>query len=152
MIKIRERKYLFFSSLILVLISIVLQLNFDDVFSFRPDFVLVVLLTSAFFLSFLELVFVILLSTLAINWQPTLSYEILILIFWPIAVYFLNRFFPGKAWFNSVITTILGIFILYAPVVFRNFFDSFSLIALDVLVCLVFGFVIFNLFEKLKDN
>ncbi|MEK9173575.1 MAG: hypothetical protein AAB594_03335 [Patescibacteria group bacterium] len=152
MTRVNEGSHFFFLSLILVLISIVIQLNFDDVFSFRPDFVLAALIASAFFLGFLELIFVALLSAIIINWQPILSYEILILALWPILVYFLNRFFPGKAWFNSLIMTALGILILYASVILRNFFDSFSLIALDVSVCLVFGFVIFNLFEKLKTN
>ncbi len=152
MTRLRDGSSLFFLSLILVLTAIVLQLNFDDIFSFRPDFVLAALIVSAFFLGFPQLVFVVLLSTLAINWQPILSYEILILVLWPILVYFLNRFFPGKAWFNSLIMTALGIFILYASVIFGNFFDSFSLIALDVSVCLVFSFIIFNLFEKLKTN
>ncbi|TSC82208.1 MAG: hypothetical protein G01um101420_512 [Parcubacteria group bacterium Gr01-1014_20] len=152
MTRVHEGGRLFFLSLILVLISTVLQLNFDDVFNFRPDFVLVALIVSAFFLGFFELIFVVLLSALIINWQPILSYEILILVLWPILVYFLNRFFPGKAWFNSLIMIALGIFILYASVIFRNFLDSSRLIALDVSVCLVFGFLIFNLFEKLKTK
>jgi hypothetical protein len=118
-----------------------------EVFGVWVNIVLALLVTAAFFLNFLELLFLILLAVFVFNWQPAPSPEMAIYAILPILVYWLHRFLPVKPWLGNLSAIFLSIFILYV-VVGADFLIAAPIVFLaDAFGSMVFGAIFFRICE-----
>ena len=142
----------FFLVLLVVLLAIVLQLKLKSGTSPTTDFVLAALLAVSPLLNLKALLFFILGSAWVLNWEPLIGWELFVFVLIPLAVWFGSRFVPWQGWLVNIIGVASGIFLFYL-------LTDYSLISTDIRILLhdigwsvLFGSVIFHLFQKLYPS
>ena len=70
---------------------------------------LVTVIMLAFFLEFAELFLVCAFSLLLLNWKPMLTPEMVIVALFPLIVWAVRRFLPGRAWIGNMLCSSVGI-------------------------------------------
>jgi len=144
----------FLTSLFIVILAFLLQVKLGVLLDLQPSLVLASLITISFFVGFLELAFLVLLSILILNWQPAISLEISIYLILPLALFFFRKvIFPLESWVSNFLYILVGLLIFYLASNFSLIIEDFRLlfgdfvILKDLIVSMLFGFFIFQLFN-----
>ncbi|MBM3257397.1 MAG: hypothetical protein FJY98_03705 [Candidatus Liptonbacteria bacterium] len=98
---------------IIFLFALLIQLKFGRVGFGLENFLLLSLVALATVLRTRELLFFILLSIWFLNWQPSISGELVALVAIPFGVHVLKDIFPGSAFFGCVLAAGLGVGLWY---------------------------------------
>jgi hypothetical protein len=108
------------------------------------NFILAVLVAFAFCFDFWELIIFILAAVFVINWQPALSWEIVLFALLPLAAYTARYLWrTWSAWIANLGATALAIIILYAAISPQMITGDWHGLALDLFGSLVFGQITF---------
>ena len=110
-------------------------------------------MSSPFFLHFSELGFLVIFSALVLNWRPSLSPEILVLIGLPIIISIFRKFLPAQAWLNLALALVLGFLVFYSAAGFPVMVKNFNLFFIDLTISTVFAastFLILKSFHASK--
>jgi hypothetical protein len=132
----------FLAGLVMLLISLALQTWFASAGIFL-NFSFVALISLAFVFEFWELLLLVLLAVFIVNWQPSVSVEILVFALYPIAVYFFRKTLMIQHWVTAPAMIVIGFLVLYLSVAPGRFFADLPSFLLNVAVGLVFGAMIF---------
>jgi hypothetical protein len=97
----------FLISALLLLASLALQF-FAASLGYSFDLALAALIAFAFILDFAELLPLVALAVLIINWQPAVSGAILVYALFPLAFYGLRKVFPWEPWVAIPVVAVLG--------------------------------------------
>jgi len=131
-------KLKFTAGVIILLIAFILQFSLATAGRYF-DLSFAALITLAFVLELWELIVLILVTVLVLNWQPAVSVELGILALFPIAVYFLRRFSELQLWIKNLTAILLGFILLYAAVAPRMLYSGAFLA--DLVIAMLFGTV-----------
>jgi hypothetical protein len=134
----------FFAVFLAFLLAILLQVRFGYTPNAPFNFVLVALFVSAFFLDISQLLFLVSVGVLILNWQPALSFEIVLFAFLPFAVFTVKRFLPWRAWLSNLVTVLCGLLVFYASIHARLIFENLGAFLGAIFVSLFFGVVLFQ--------
>lgn len=116
------------------------------------DFVLVLLITSAFFLSLLEIFFVSALVVLISTWQPGVSWEMLLLFALPLLTYGARKVFSWESWISNIIFSLSGILIFYSITSSGTMGTNWLLFANNLLGSAIFAVISFFLLEYIYGS
>ena len=152
MIRRESKKQIFVVALLLFIFSITLQFKLHGFLNFHPDLALTTLVVLAFFLDFLPTLFFTLLGVFILNWQPTISLELVVFVIIPLTVYWISKFLPGRLWFSVLIFSAIAVPTFYAIINFGAFYTAPLLLLGDVLVCLIFASLDFYLLEAFSKK
>lgn len=131
----------FLAAFLLLFSAVVVQLKAAGGAGFRPALVLAVLIAFALFLDTLELLFLSLLAALFLNWQPALSFELLVLVLFPLLVGLGRRLLPAIWWLNLIIVSFGGFLALYLLSDFSFLFDHGTVFLLDLALGMTVGLI-----------
>lgn len=137
----------FLKSLFLVVLAFWLQFSIGEFWGVWINFVLATLIALAFFVNFEELLLFTLLGVLFLNWQPALSWELVIAGLFPISVFSLRRIFLWEIWLSVLIANVLGLTILYLVTDWGFIMRSPLIFLADLVASLVFASLVAKLSE-----
>lgn len=129
-----------------------LQIIMQSRFGWSFDFALGFLITATFFLGFLELVFLLLISVVILSWQPGISVDLLLLFFLPLIFYGARYIFSWESWVANIVFNISGIIIFYASMGLKAFSDNWIFLVNDILGTVIFASLIFFVLEYAYRN
>lgn len=135
----------FLTAVIVLVLAVVLQLFLGEVLGVWTNIVLASLVTAAFLLNFLELLFLILFAIFVLNWQPAPSLEMALYAALPILTLLLRKFFPFKSWLGNLIAISSALLIFYLAVSPRFLITSPIVFLLDLASGLVLGSIFFKI-------
>ena len=138
-------RFKFLTAVIALILAIVLQLFLGEVLGVWTNIVLASLVTAAFFLNFLELLFLILLAVFVLNWQPAPSLEMALYAALPISTLLMHKFFPFKSWLGNLVAIFLALLIFYLAVGPRFLITSPVVFLWDLAIGLVLGSIFFKI-------
>lgn len=104
------------------------QIFLQDGLGWSFDLALVLLITSSFFLGFLELSFITLFSAAILMWEPGISLDMLFFILLPFAAYGARHIFSWESWIANIIYCILAICIFYFSMGLNIVFSNWILL------------------------
>jgi len=130
-----------FLGIVILLLALLLQL-WIPVAGIRGDFILATLIAFAFIYSFWELVFFVILSFFAINWQPMPSFELVVFSLMPFAAHALRVWLTWERWIGIAISVIAGIFVFYAIVTPAAAVRNWESLLVDALICTAFAEIV----------
>jgi hypothetical protein len=133
----------FFVALLIILLAVLLELRSGWALNFSANFALATLIVLIFFMSFPELVALIVIAAWLINWQPMIGLEIGVFMFVPILFFAIRRFPPWQIWFSNIIFIVLGISLFYFIVDYSFFAGQWAMFLKDVAISLGWGAAIF---------
>jgi hypothetical protein len=93
----------FVSFFLIVILSLLLQIQFRASLHWSPEFVLASLIVIAFFASLPELLFLTVLSAWLLNWQPGLAPELALFLLMPVIAHLFRRLLPWEPWVTLVL-------------------------------------------------
>lgn len=128
----------------LVVIGIIFQLFAGDARGVWFNFALAALISLSFFLDFFEILFLTLLTLLALNWQPGISFEFIIFGALPIGSFLLRKFLPFEPWAGSMLLSCAGIIFFYALFGIHVITRNPALFLGDILASLAYSAVVFK--------
>ena len=132
---------------IFLIIGMFLQLLLGETGGIWINFTLAALVTAAFFLNFLELLILILISIFVLNWQPAFSLEIALYIILPLVVFVLHKFLPFKPWLGISAAIILSTLIFYLVIGPRFLVATPAVFLWDLVGGLTLGAAFFGVCE-----
>lgn len=132
-------RYNFFVAILVLAFGVTLQLFAGNTFGIWINFALAALITAAFFVSFLELVVLILFSVFMLNWQPGFSFELLVFSLLPLAVYFAHKLLPFKPWLGSLVAVITCLICFYLLVSPWSLIEAPNILFIDIVFVLMFS-------------
>ena len=97
----------FFLGILIFVAALVLQF-FAASFGFSFDLAFATVIALAFMLDFAELLPIVLLDALILNWQPALSPTIVVYLVFPILAFGLCRIFPWESWIAIPSAVVVG--------------------------------------------
>ena len=100
---------------VMTLIALTLELVLARA-GIHVDLAFAALISFALVLSLPELLILILISVLVLNWQPGVTAEMLVLAVYPLAVHGLRRFFHVGHWIENALAVLVGVVVLYVIV------------------------------------
>lgn len=133
----------FLGVLLVLILALFLQIFFGDLTGIWINFALAALITATFFLDFLAVVFLTLLAVLVLNWQPAISWELLVFSGIPLVTFPLKKLLPFQPWLNNLILVFSGLCLFYLLVDFRFIFQHSKFFAVDLALALLFGLLAF---------
>ena len=136
-------------AILILLLACALQFWFAsaDVF---VNFILATLIVFAFFFDILELLVYILFAIFVINWQPAVSVDIFVFGLLPIAAYAFHKVLSWTVWAAVPVTIVCGFILLYLAIAPISFLGNWELFLKDLFGGLVFGGLVFLVFDRLK--
>lgn len=138
--------------ILFVLIALAIAPYFKLWLGQQFDFVLAVVVASAFFLEFQEFLIVLFFSLAFLVWEPVFDFSLLILILLPIVAFFIKDYLPFKQWLNFFIDLLL-IFLAFYLLDGRSFLIGRPLIfALDFIISFLFGSLVFFVLYYLDSS
>lgn len=133
----------FLGVLLGLFVALTLEFKAGQAFGYSIDAALVVLLVGTAFLGFWELIALVVLSIVLLNWQPAVSLELIVFALIPCAAFVAKSVLPWRSWLNSFVITLGGVaafyFLLDPGFVARNF----SLWSVILFADLVLGLFVF---------
>jgi hypothetical protein len=126
------------SATLVLILAVMLQLWFAPA-GMRGDFVLATLIVFAFLFSFWELIAFVLFGIFLLDLSPYSVPTMLMLALVPLALYFVRRRFPLDPWSGAAAGIALGIAVFYAVTAPVAALHAAGFLALDILVCILFG-------------
>jgi hypothetical protein len=139
----------FVLALLILLFACALQFWFASAGVFI-NFILAALIVFAFFFDIWELLVFILFAIFVINWQPVASLAIIMFGLIPIAAHAFHRAFAWTVWAGIPTAMVVGFLVLYVTVAPHSFFASGELFLVDLFGSLIFGGLVFFMFERLQ--
>lgn len=139
----------FFLAFGLAAVVLFLQIELSYFLSFRPNLILAFLIAASFFYNLGEILALALFSIFMLNWQPSLSFEILIILVFPVLAFYLRRVFPWQNWLNNLVLIFIGLVIFYLavnPFVFS--FDNLKFQG-EIIASLISGSINFAVFRRI---
>ncbi len=124
-------------------LAAMLQFWFLLVFDFKVDFILVSLIVLALFLSFEEMILLVLAGVWLLNWQRSFSLEILYFLIIPMVVIAFRRLLPGKLGVTNFMLVLLGVMLFYTFSNFSIFFSRAVNVPLVSVPAVIFGSILF---------
>lgn len=126
-------------------IALILQIALGWIFDIKINFSLATLIASSFFLSFLELVFLVFFAAFFLNWQPALSLDIAVFALIPLAAHFIRDMFPWQPWVSNLIFIVAGTILSYIIFGISVLTVVPEVFARDILGSVIFGLFAFRL-------
>lgn len=114
------------------------------------NFALAALIAFAFLFDVFELIFLILIVLLMMNWQPAPSVELALFVGLPLVAYFFHKFSTWEAWLGNLSGIGLAVIIFYLALGPRLIVSGAFL--LDLFTCLVFGGAVFALLNRRENR
>ena len=136
-------------AVLILLLACALQFWFASMNVF-VNFILAALIVFAFFFDIWELLVYILFAILVINWQPGLSVDIFVFCIIPIAAYAFHRVFEWTVWTAFPVAIVCGFFLLYLALAPTAFLANGKIFLIDLLGGLIFGGLVFSVFNRFK--
>ncbi|MEK7138436.1 MAG: hypothetical protein AAB787_02925 [Patescibacteria group bacterium] len=143
----RERM-IFFGHLLFLGVALLLQTWSFLADYARPDFALVLLLVSALFLDFPKIFLMILIAVFFLNWQPSLSLDLIVFSILPILAFLAKKFIPGRPEVVGFFAVFLGTLAFYSISTFEVFWSNLVLAGAVVVWNLVFGYLAYSVIAK----
>jgi hypothetical protein len=132
----------FFLSILFLLLAFGIQFLFAGSGIF-VNVILATLITLASFFDLFELIVFILLAVFVINWQPAISWEVVLFAVLPIIAYGIRNISSWSAWALNLIFIFLGIIILYAVIAPARIVSNPSGLVIDLFGSMLLGQLIF---------
>jgi hypothetical protein len=129
----------FFIAFCFVFLALLLQFSLGETSGVWISFTLAALITASFFTDFLELFALTLTAVFVLNWQPVISYELLVIGSLPLAIFFARKLVPFKAWLSNLTMILVAIVIFYASFGIRPVPASRAIFLWDICLSLIFG-------------
>jgi hypothetical protein len=139
----------FILAILVLLLACALQFWFASAGVFI-NFILSALIVCAFFFDVWELLVLILFAIFVINWSPVPGTDIFVFGIIPIAAYAFHKIFKWTIWAAAPIAIICGFFLLYIAIAPAAFLGSWELFLTDLFGGLLFGGLVFLIFDGLK--
>lgn len=137
----------FLIAFLFLALAAVLQFWFAS-FGVFINFIFAALIAFAFLFDILDVIFFILLAIFIMNWQPAFSWELLIFGLVPLAAYLLHQNSSYEVWAANLASIFLGLLIMYLVIAPRLFLSDWKTFFIDLVVCLVFGGIIFGALNR----
>ena len=128
----------------LVVIGIIFQLLAGDARGVWFNFALAALISLSFFVNFFEILFLTLFTLLALNWQPGISFELIIFGVLPIGSFLLRKSLPFEPWAGSILLSCVGIVFFYALFGIHIIIRNPALFLGDILLSLIYSAIVFK--------
>jgi|SRR3989344_2249300 len=132
------------AAVLLVSIGIFLEIWIGDIRSVWISCVLAALISLSFILSLPEILCVTLFALFALNWQPAISLELIILGALPIVSFLIRKWLPLEPWIGSILLSFTGIMVLYLALDLDFIIRNPSLFAADILLSLAYSTIVFK--------
>ena len=129
---------------LLVVIGLFLQFLIGDVRGIWICFPLAALIALSFFLSFYEILFIDIFALFVAQWQPTISFELVVLGALPVCSYLARKVFQLEPWAGNILFTFFGVAGLYALIGVRVLTHNTPLFFLDLVVSLLYSVLVFK--------
>lgn len=113
------------------------------------DLALAVLLVSALFLRFLELIFLILVGLIFLSVKPGWDTESFLILALPVATFFGERIFSWELWLTNLVFVASGILIFYVVLDMGQLLGNWLIILNDVVFSTFFAGGIFFVLEHI---
>lgn len=139
----------FFASFLILLLTFGFQYSAKTLFGWSPDFVLGTLVTFSFFLGFIEMVCMGVISALFLNWQPQFSPEIVMLIALPLLVFEIKKYFLWRVEINHIFSIFFTLVLFYSVLNYGSLFSNPALFLKSAGWTLVFSAFVFQIFNYL---
>ncbi len=136
-------------AILILLLACALQFWFASAGTFI-NFILATLIVFAFYIDIWELLVFVLFGIFVVNWQPAVSADIFIFGIIPIAAYAFHKVFAWSVWAAAPAAIVCGFFLLYLAIAPGAFLANAELFSIDVLGGLIFGGLVFFVFDRLK--
>jgi len=126
-------------SFLILILAFFLQFYFGDSVGIWINFVLAALISAAFFVSFPELLVLILAAILVLNWQPVFSFELLIFALIPVVSFYFHKLISLRWWLSTPAMIFPGVVALYLFFGEQFFFLDRKVFAEDLLLSAAAG-------------
>ena len=136
-------------AILILLLACALQFWFASAGIFI-NFILATLIVFAFYFDILELLVFVLFGIFVVNWQPAASTDIFIFGIIPIAAYAFHRVIAWSVWAAAPAAIVCGFFLLYLALAPAAFLTNVEPFLIDIVGGLIFGGLIFFVFDRLK--
>ncbi len=136
-------------AILLLLLACALQFWFASAGTF-VNFILAALIVFAFYFDIWELLVFVLFGIFVINWQPAVSTDIFVFGIIPVAAYAFHRVFAWSVWAAAPVAIVCGFALLYLALAPAAFLGDWKLFLIDAFGGLVFGGLVFLVFDRLK--
>jgi hypothetical protein len=136
-------------AILVLLLACALQFWFASAGVF-VNFILATLIVFAFYFDIWELLVFVLFGIFVVNWQPAVSTDIFIFGLIPIAAYAFHKVFAWSMWAAAPAAIVCGFFLLYLAIAPAALLSNWELLSIDVLGGLIFGGLVFFIFDRLK--
>jgi len=136
-------------AILILLLACALQFWFASTGTFI-NFILATLIVFAFYFDIWELLVFVLFGIFVINWQPAVSTDIFIFGIIPIAAYAFHKVFTWSVWAAAPIAIACGFILLYLAIAPSAFLGNWEAFLIDILGGLIFGGLVFLVFDRLK--
>lgn len=130
-------------------IALLLQFRATDLVGLNVNFALATVLTLAFFVRFIDVIFLSLFGVVALTWRPGFTPEMATFLGLPLAAYAVRLFFPGKLWLNHILLTACGIVLFHLASGFSLFTSHLGSITVDTIGSTLVGALLFQLLDRL---
>jgi len=116
------------------------------------NFILATLIVFAFFFDIWELVVFILFAIFVINWQPAASIDVVLFALIPVAAYVFRKMFRFSPWIAAPVSIAVGTIFLYLAIAPIASLHAPLIFATDLFGDLVFGSIVFMVFQRLPRS
>jgi hypothetical protein len=114
------------------------------------NFILAALIVFAFFFDIWELLVFVLFAIFVVNWSPAVSVDIIVFGILPLAAYAFHKVFAWTLWASIPVAIISGFLLLYLAIAPAAFLSNWELFLTDLFGGLVFGGLVFLIFDRLN--
>ncbi len=132
------------AGLLLVSLAIALQLFIGDIRGIWFDFALAALISLSFLLNFFEILFLVLFAAYILNWQPGMSFELLVFAALPIGSFLLRKFLPFEPWIGNMVLSFFGVAIFYSLFGIHIIMHTPALFFADIAASIVCSVAVFK--------
>ncbi len=131
-------KYPLFTAILIIMLACGLQFWLASAGIFI-NLILAALIVFAFFFDAFEMAIFVLFAVFVVNWQPAMSFEIVLFILIPFAAFMFHRIFAWAAWAGIPVMIVCGFLILYVAIAPGAFFGNLPAFFADVAGSLLFA-------------
>ncbi len=136
-------------AILILLLACAFQFWFASVGVFI-NFILATLIVFAFFFDIWELLVFVLFAIFVVNWQPIMSVDIFLFAIIPIVAYAFHKVFAWTAWVAAPVAIVCGFILLYLAIAPAAFLTNWNLFFIDLFGALIFGGLVFLIFDRLE--
>jgi hypothetical protein len=141
----------FILAILVLLLACALQFWFASAGIFI-NFILAALIVFAFFFDIWELLVFVLFAIFVINWSPTPTTDVFVFGIIPIAAYAFHKVFAWTVWAAAPVAIVFGFLLLYLALAPEAFLGNWELFLTDLFGGLLFGGLVFLIFDGLKTS